>query len=61
MAALGQFVPYVIVTIAFTFMYVFVPNTRVEFRAALIGGVAAGFIWALVGRVLPKSSCIPRT
>jgi len=34
MAVLGQFVPYVIVTIVFTFMYVFVPNTRVEFRAA---------------------------
>jgi membrane protein len=54
MAVLGQFVPYVIVTIAFTFMYVFVPNTRVEFRAALIGGVAAGFIWALVGRVFTE-------
>src|SRR5216683_1303736 len=54
MAALGQLVPYVIVTIAFTFMYVFVPNTRVEFRAALIGGVAAGFIWALVGRVFTE-------
>ena len=54
MAALGQIVPYVIVTIAFTFMYVFVPNTRVEFRAALIGGVAAGIIWALVGRVFTE-------
>src|SRR5882757_1681422 len=54
MAVLGQFVPYVIVTIAFTFMYVFVPNTRVEFRAALIGGVAAGVIWALVGRVFTE-------
>jgi membrane protein len=32
-------------------MYAFVPNTRVEFRAALIGGVTAGVIWALVGRV----------
>ncbi len=31
-------------------MYVFVPNTRVQFRAALIGGVTAGIIWALVGK-----------
>ncbi len=54
MAALGEFVPYAIVTVAFTFMYVFVPNTRVEFRAALIGGVAAGIIWALVGRVFTE-------
>jgi membrane protein len=51
MTLLGQFVPYVIVTIVFTFMYVFVPNTRVELRAALIGGVTAGIIWALVGKV----------
>jgi membrane protein len=51
MTLLGQFVPYVIVTFVFTFMYVFVPNTRVELRAALIGGVTAGIIWALVGKV----------
>jgi membrane protein len=50
-AFLGEFVPYVIVTIVFTFMYAFIPNTRVEFRAALIGGVTAGVIWALVGKV----------
>jgi membrane protein len=51
MAALGDLVPYFIVTLVFTFMYVFVPNTRVQFRAALIGGVTAGIIWALVGKV----------
>jgi membrane protein len=32
-------------------MYAFIPNIRVQFRAALIGGVTAGIIWALVGRV----------
>jgi membrane protein len=47
---LGEGVPYVIVTIVFTFMYSFIPNTRVEFRAALVGGVTAGIIWALVGK-----------
>jgi membrane protein len=51
MALLGEFVPYAIVTVVFTFMYAFIPNTRVEFRAALIGGVTAGIIWALVGKV----------
>jgi membrane protein len=51
LSVLGQGVPYVIVTIVFTFMYSFIPNTRVEFRAALIGGVTAGIIWALVGKV----------
>jgi membrane protein len=51
MALLGQFVPYIVVTIVFTFMYRFIPNTRVVLRAALIGGVTAGVMWALVGQV----------
>ncbi len=49
--ALGRLLPYAIVTVVFTFMYAFIPNTRVEVRAALIGGVTAGIIWALVGQV----------
>jgi membrane protein len=48
---LGSMVPYAIVTAVFTFMYTFIPNTRVQFRSALIGGVTAGIIWALVGKV----------
>lgn len=51
MTAVGRLVPYLIVTIAFTFMFAFVPNTRVRLRPALIGGVAAGVIWALVGKI----------
>src|SRR6202521_650688 len=47
----GAVLPYVIVTVVFTFMYVFIPNTKVERRAALIGGVASGVMWALVGKV----------
>jgi membrane protein len=51
LTSVGQLVPYVIVTIVFTFMYAFIPNTRVEIRAAFIGGLTAGIVWALVGRV----------
>jgi membrane protein len=51
LGVLGDIVPYAIVTVVFTFMYAFIPNTHVQFRAALIGGVAAGIIWALVGKV----------
>jgi membrane protein len=51
MALFGKFVPYAIVTVVFTLMYAFIPNTRVAFRAALIGGVTAGILWALVGQV----------
>jgi membrane protein len=49
-ASAAQLVPYGIVTVVFTFMYAFIPNTRVELRPALIGGVTAGIIWALVGQ-----------
>jgi membrane protein len=50
LSVLGQITPYVIVTAVFTFMYSFIPNTQVQFRAALIGGVTAGIMWALVGK-----------
>ena len=48
---LGRVVPYAIVTLVFSFMYTFIPNTRVELRAACIGGVTGGIGWALVGQV----------
>jgi membrane protein len=47
----GRILPYAIVAVVFTCMYAFIPNIRVQFRAALIGGVTAGIIWALVGKV----------
>jgi membrane protein len=43
--------PYAIVTTIFMVMYMFVPNTRVHWRPALIGAVTAGVIWAAVGKV----------
>jgi membrane protein len=43
--------PYAMVTAFFTGMYMFVPNTRVQFRAALVGAVSAGVLWAAVGKV----------
>lgn len=49
--AAGQLLPYLLVTGVFIAMYAFVPNTRVQIRAAVVGGLAAGVIWALVGEV----------
>jgi membrane protein len=46
----GRLLPYAIVTVAFTTMYALVPNTPVKLRAALIGGLSAGIVWALVGK-----------
>jgi len=45
----SKLVPYVLVSLAFTLIYVFIPNTRVQFRAALVGGVIAGVIWKFTG------------
>ena len=42
---LGRLLPYVFVCAAFTFVYIFLPNTRVKFNAALVGGVVAGVLW----------------
>jgi membrane protein len=43
--------PYVMVTIFFTFLYMFIPNTRVKLKPALIGAIAAGALWAAVGKM----------
>jgi membrane protein len=44
--ALSWFTPYTLMIASFTFLYVFVPNTRVRIVPALIGGVFAGILWA---------------
>lgn len=43
--------PYVMVTAMFTLLYMFIPNTRVRFVPAVIGGVTAGVLWAAVGKL----------
>ena len=45
----SNLVPYVLVCLAFTFIYIFIPNTRVQLRAALVGGVIAGVLWKITG------------
>ena len=44
--ALGSLLPYVLIIASFSFLYVFVPNTRVRVVPALIGGALAGILWA---------------
>jgi len=50
----GALGPYLFVTGVFTFLYAFVPNTRVRFRAALAGGITAGVLWAASGAVFAR-------
>jgi membrane protein len=45
-ASLRSLTPYAMVIAGFTFLYVFVPNTRVRLKPALIGGVFGGLLWA---------------
>jgi membrane protein len=51
---LSAITPYLLVSAVFTFMYGFVPNTKVRLRAALIGGVSAGAAWAFSGMVFAR-------
>jgi membrane protein len=49
--ATSKLTPYLLVTGVFTFLYMYMPNTQVNFRAALVGGLAGGFLWATVSVV----------
>jgi membrane protein len=41
--------PFVLLCATFTFLYKFIPYTKVRLRSALVGGAAAGILWQLVG------------
>jgi membrane protein len=49
LAGIGDTLPYVLVVGAFTFLYMFIPNTKVRLKPALIGGLAAGIVWTASG------------
>jgi membrane protein len=50
-AATSNLTPFLLVTGVFTFLYWYMPNTNVNLRSALVGGLAGGFMWATVGMV----------
>ena len=43
--AFGKAVPFVFVLIVFTIIYMIIPNTKVQIKSALVGGVSAGIAW----------------
>jgi membrane protein len=49
LVATNKLTPYLLVTGVFTFLYMYMPNTKVQFKAAFYGGLAGGFIWATLG------------
>lgn len=44
-ALLTSLAPYLVIIGLFTFLYVFIPNTKVKLRHAFLGGLVAGIIW----------------
>ncbi len=45
----GRLLPYLLIIGAFTFVFVFMPNTKVRLRSALTGAIVAGFLWETAG------------
>ena len=43
-----KLLPYCTLWIAFTFIFAFMPNTKVKFKSALIGGITAGTIFQII-------------
>ena len=46
-AILFTLMPYALLSLAFAGLYQLMPNTRVEWRAALVGGIVGGCLWQL--------------
>jgi membrane protein len=46
--------PYLMVVALFTFVYVYMPNTRVRIGPAFVGAVFGGVLWAAVGAVVTR-------
>jgi membrane protein len=46
-----QLAPFAVVSVLFTLVYVLAPNTRVRWWPALVGGLAAGCLWAAIGSI----------
>ncbi|MCG3200672.1 MAG: hypothetical protein NFCOHLIN_00532 [Gammaproteobacteria bacterium] len=46
---LSRLAPYLMIIGTFTFLYMFMPNTRVRATSAVFGGVVAGILWQTAG------------
>lgn len=46
---ISKFTPYLLITGVFSFLYMYMPNTKVKISSALVGGLFGGFLWASAG------------
>ena len=58
---LTKLMPYLLITAAFTFVYMFIANTRVRFGCALIGALVAGVLWETLGKSFGMIFASPTT
>lgn len=47
----GVVTPFLFMSLAFALAFIFIPNTRVHFRSAFIGGIVTTIAWKLMGWV----------
>ncbi len=47
----AKLIPFALVVGVFTFLYVLMPNTRVKFKSALVGGLGGGILWATMAMI----------
>lgn len=45
----SKLLPYLMIILAFTFLYTFIPNTKVKLGAAFSGATVAGILWVTLG------------
>jgi membrane protein len=44
-----RLLPYLLIIFAFTFIYIFIPNTKVKLKSAIVGGFISGILWESSG------------
>ena len=47
----GKITPILLLSFVFGFVYAFVTNTKVSLSSAALGGISAGILWAIAGRL----------
>ena len=50
-SATSKLTPYLLISGVFTFLYWYMPNTKVNLRSALVGGLSGGIMWVTLGMV----------
>jgi membrane protein len=48
LSIVATFIPYVLIWLVFTLLFIIMPNTKVKFKSALIGGIISGTMFQLL-------------